>query len=100
MTRVQTDIRTGLPLTPDAYREAGAAAQESADRDRARSRGVSETPQAEALRQIVFEEMVQRIAGLLSEDETLKAMLTMLRRIGLAEVRAEEAAQRLMPPGS
>lgn len=93
---VTTDIRTGFPVDMAASRAERQRLDLARDMETAADRGISQAPQAQRLRELVFDQMTARIAELLQNDETLSAMQSLLRRIELAEIKAEEAARRVM----
>jgi hypothetical protein len=93
---VNTDIRTRRPTDRAAQENERRRLLDERDGRAAAARGIADSPQAAALRDLVFEQIVQRVQGLLSTDETLQALQAVLKRIGLVEVGAEEAAARIM----
>lgn len=97
---VDTDIRTGLPINRGAGSEDGFKREIGRLKAAAAAAGIGETPQAEALRQMVADEMVRRIEALIKSDEVLQAMTGLLRRMKLKELQAEDAVRELMARAS
>jgi 1,4-alpha-glucan branching enzyme len=96
MSSVKTDIRTGLPVDLATAQEERRRQELARDMETAADRGISQTHHAQRLRELIFDQMTARINELLQHDETISAMQTLLRRLELAEVKAEEAARRVM----
>ena len=90
---VQTDIRSRAPLAPP-----GSLSDQERERlaEAAKKAGISNTPQADALREMIFSEVLRRVAAVFDTDETVKALVGLSRRLDLAEIQAEEAARRLV----
>jgi hypothetical protein len=88
---VPTDIVTGRP------------ADESSKKDRVdeqyleiiASAGCSDSHYATKIRKIVFEEILSRVRLHFQNDDVIKALMAVIQRIEIAEVKAEEVARAL-----